>query len=307
MLNTVPLPDFGGGHPDPQPAYAEDLLKALKAFPQAVMGAASDGDGDRNMIVDGSGQFVNPCDSLAVIAANRDKIPCLRNLTGVARTMPTSRALDAVAKASNLACYQTPTGWKFFGNLLNTDKIQLCGEERFGTSGNHIREKDGIWAVLCWLSILAATEKTPAEILSAHWKTYGRHHFNRFDYSDLDKEAAQKMIDAFAEDMAQRIGSRFDNLTLTHAAQFDYIDPTNGEVSKKQGLELQFGEQARIVCRLSGTDTRGATLRLYCEYWQQVGEHEPHLPNTTYGLATIAQNAMNIWERFGRSQPSNVV
>lgn len=308
LINTIPLPDFGAGHPDPQPSYAKDLNAALEQYPEAVLGAASDGDGDRNMVT-GQKFFINPCDSLAVIAANSAHIPCLQELKGIGRTMPTSRAIDAVAKQKGFNCYQTPTGWKFFGNLLNADKIQLCGEESFGTSGNHIREKDGIWAVLCWLSILAAENKTPAEIMEKHWQTYGRHHFNRFDYEGLDKEAAEKMITAFAEDMSHRIGSRFDNLTLTHAAQFDYTDPTNGETSRNQGLEIQFGEQARIICRLSGTDTRGATLRMYCEYWQQIGEHEPHLPSTspTQALATIAHNAMNITERFNMSQPSNIV
>lgn len=305
LINTQPLPDFGGGHPDPQPSHAQDLLAAMQQFPEAVMGAASDGDGDRNLIM-GREQIVNPCDSLAIIAALHEHIPCLKNLTGVGRTMPTSRAANAVAQAKGFACFETPTGWKFFANLLDADKIQFCGEESFGTGGNHVREKDGLWTVLCWLSLLANTQQSPDDILQAHWKTYGRHHFNRFDYTELEKDPAQAMINDFAAAMKKRIGESINGLTLTHVANFDYTDPTNGEISANQGLQIQFGERARIICRLSGTDTRGATLRIYCEYWQMAGEREPVLVGTTNTLATMAQNIMNLQSRFGRSQPNNI-
>lgn len=305
LINTTPSPDFGGGHPDPQPSHAQDLQAAMRQYPEAVMGAASDGDGDRNLIM-GREHIVNPCDSLAIIAALHEHIPCLQQLGGIGRTMPTSRAANAVAQAKGMACFETPTGWKFFANLLDADKIQLCGEESFGTGGNHVREKDGLWTVLCWLSLLAATGQTPDEILQAHWQTYGRHHFNRFDYTALEKEPAQAMIADFAAAMKKRIGETLDGLVLTHVGQFDYTDPTNGEISQNQGLQIQFGDRARIISRLSGTDTRGVTLRLYCEYWQMPGESRAALAGTTHTLAAMAQNIMDIQARFGRSQPNNI-
>ncbi|SUO93623.1 alpha-D-glucose phosphate-specific phosphoglucomutase [Suttonella ornithocola] len=305
LINTTPLPDFGGGHPDPQPSHAQDLQAAMQKHPEAIMGAASDGDGDRNLIM-GRKHFVNPCDSLAIIADRHTDIACLAELTGIGRTMPTSRAIDAVAQAKQLACYETPTGWKFFANLLDANKIQLCGEESFGTGGNHIREKDGIWTILCWLSLLAQNQQTLDTLLTNHWNTYGRHHFNRFDYTELDKNQAQEMINAFEQNMRKHIGSEMSGLTVTHAAQFNYTDPTNNEISPNQGLQIQFGQRARIICRLSGTDTRGATLRLYCEYWQQPGERTPALVGTTTTLATLAQNIMDMQRHIGRSQPNNI-
>lgn len=305
LMNTTPLEDFGGHHPDPQPSHTHELREAIAAHPEVMMGAASDGDGDRNLIM-GRKHIVNACDSLAILADQHKNIACLTALTGVARTMPTSRALDAVAQAKNLACFETPTGWKFFANLLDADKIQLCGEESYGTGSNHIREKDGLWAVLCWLSLLAKTGQTPDEALENHWQTYGRHHFNRFDYTALEKDPAQAMITAFGEKMAAQIGTTINGLTLTHAAQFNYTDPTNGEKSPNQGLEIQFSNRARIICRLSGTDTRGATLRIYCEYWQQPGENTPALAGTTTTLSTIAQNIMDMQKHVGRNQPNNI-
>lgn len=305
LINTTPSPDFGSGHPDPQPSHAQNLQAAMAQFPEAVMGAASDGDGDRNLIM-GRKQIVNPCDSLAIIAALHEHIPCLEKLNGIGRTMPTSRAANAVAQAKGMRCFETPTGWKFFANLLDADKIQLCGEESFGTGGNHVREKDGLWTVLCWLSLLAATEQSPDEILQAHWQTYGRHHFNRFDYSELEKEAAEAMLADFAATLKKRIGESLQGLVLTHVGQFDYTDPTNGEISKNQGLQIQCGDRARIICRLSGTDTRGATLRIYCEYWQMPGESQAALAGTTHSLAAMAQNLMDLQGRFGRSQPNNI-
>ncbi len=306
LLNTQPKTDFAGEHPDPQPSHAQDLYAALEKYPEAVMGAASDGDGDRNLIM-GREFLINPCDSLAIIADRHEQISCLQSLTGIARTMPTSQAVDVVAKAKELAYFETPTGWKFFANLLDSDKIQLCGEESFGTGGAHVREKDGLWSVLCWLNLLANSNKTPDEILTAHWQTYGRHHFNRFDYTGLNQAQANVMLEEFSTNMKKRLGKQISGLTVTSVGQFHYTDPTNGEVSSNQGLQIQFSDRARIICRLSGTDTQGATLRIYCEYWQQKGESKPALVGTTNTLATLAQNLMNLQRHLGRTHPNNIV
>ncbi len=306
LLGASPRPDFGGGHPDPQPAHVRTLTEAMKAHPEVVMGCASDGDGDRNLIIGRTG-FVNPCDSLAIIADRHASIPCLQSLRGVGRSMPSSRAVDVVAAAKGLICYETPTGWKFFANLLEADNIQLCGEESFGTGGNHVREKDGLWAILCWLNLLAASGKTPDEIRKDHWKTYGRHHFNRFDFSGLEKSAAEKMLNAFEAALDKQIGQSIGGLTITTAGQFHYSDPTSGEKSPGQGLQIRFGRQARIICRLSGTDAHGTTLRLYCEYWQQPDTAAPALAGTTYTLANLAQGMMDLQGACNRSQPDTIV
>lgn len=306
LLNCVPRADFGGAHPDPEPAQMHDLNDALKAHPEVVMGCASDGDGDRNLIIGRTG-FVSPCDSLAIIADHHARIPCLQSLRGIGRSMPTSRAIDTVAAAKGLICYETPTGWKFFANLLDADKIQLCGEESFGTGGAHVREKDGIWAILCWLNLLAASGKSPDEIRQHHWNTYGRHHFNRFDFSGLEKTRAEEMLNNFAASLKQRIGQTIQGLTITTAGQFHYRDPTNAEKSPGQGLQICFGRQARIICRLSGTDAHGTTLRLYCEYWQQPDAPEAALSGTTYTLASLAQGMMDLNGNCGRTQPDNIV
>ena len=306
LLNGKPLPDFGGHHPDPSPDTAKALQNLMADDPSIVMGAASDGDGDRNMIC-GRKHLINPCDSLAIIADHHADIPALRNLQGVGRTMPTSRAIDAVTSKHGITCYETPTGWKFFGNLLEAGKIQLCGEESFGTSGDHIREKDGLWAVMCWLSILAKTGQTPDDILEQHWHTYGRHHFNRFDFENLDKTQAEAMLGEFEQRLGKMLGQNWNGLAITNAGQFNYVDPTNGEKSANQGLQIQFGRQARIITRLSGTSSSGATLRIYCEYWQQDAGKAPALTGTTATLAAFAQEAMNIAQHCGRHQPDHIV
>ena len=306
LLNTKPEPDFGGHHPDPSPDTAQTLQKLMENDPGIVMGAASDGDGDRNMIC-GRRHLVNPCDSLAIIADHHADIPALHGLKGVGRTMPTSRAIDAVTGKHGITCYETPTGWKFFGNLLEAGNIQLCGEESFGTSGDHIREKDGLWAVMCWLSILATSGKTPDDILEQHWHAYGRHHFNRFDFENLDKAQAEAMLARFEQNLSKMIGQSWNGLAITNAGQFHYTDPTNGEKSANQGLQIQFGRQARIITRLSGTSSSGATLRIYCEYWQQDMSKPAALIGTTATLAAFAQEAMNIAQLCGRQSPDHIV
>lgn len=306
ILNAEPLADFGGKHPDPAPDRVDELRTLMQNDDDIVLGAASDGDGDRNLIC-GRKYIVNPCDSLAIIAAQHRHVPCLRQLTGVARSMPTSRAVDKVADRLGINCYETPTGWKFFASLLDAERIQLCGEESFGTGGAHIREKDGIWAVLCWLNILAATDSTPDDLLEAHWAQHGRHHFNRYDYTGLDPQAAQTMLAKLEQDLPKYIGQTHHGLTVTSAGQFNYTDPVNGERSLNQGLQIKFGQQARIIMRLSGTDTRGITLRIYCEYWQQHVNQPAALPGTTATLASFAQGLLNIAHFCARTQPNHIV
>lgn len=306
ILSGKPLPDFGNQHPDPSPERVTALRQLMADQPTIVLGAASDGDGDRNLIC-GQKYIVNPCDSLAIIAANHKHIPCLSELSGVARSMPTSRAIDEVATQLGLTCYETPTGWKFFANLLDAGLIQLCGEESFGTGGAHIREKDGIWAILCWLNILAATGSTPDALLEAHWKKYGRHHFNRYDYTGLEHDAARSMLDRLGKDLHKYIGQTHHGLTITTAGHFNYSDPVNGELTPDQGLQIKFGQQARIILRLSGTDTRGATLRIYCEYWQQDAEKDPALPGGTATLAGLAQGLLNLSHYCERTQPDHII
>ncbi|MBV7434859.1 alpha-D-glucose phosphate-specific phosphoglucomutase [Cardiobacteriaceae bacterium TAE3-ERU3] len=306
ILSAEPQTDFGGHHPDPAPDRVSDLRQLMKSNDQIVLGAASDGDGDRNLIC-GQKYIINPCDSLAIIAANHQHIPCLQKLTGVARSMPTSRAIDKVAEHLGVSCYETPTGWKFFASLLDAGLIQLCGEESFGTGGAHIREKDGIWAILCWLNILAATDSTPDQLLEAHWAQYGRHHFNRYDYTALDRDAAQAMLAKLEKDLPKYIGQTHHGLTITTAGQFNYTDPVNGEKSPGQGLQIKFGQQARIILRLSGTDTRGVTLRIYCEYWQQDAHKTPALFGTTATLASFAQGLLNLSHFCDRTQPDHII
>ncbi|UMY15528.1 alpha-D-glucose phosphate-specific phosphoglucomutase [Methylobacterium organophilum] len=265
VVNGTPQEDFGGHHPDPNPVHCHDLV-ALMSGPEAPdFGAASDGDGDRNMIV-APGLFVTPSDSLAILAAQAHRAPgYAAGLAGIARSMPTSRAADRVAAALGIPAYETPTGWKFFGNLLDAGKITLCGEESAGTGSNHVREKDGLWAVLLWLNVLAATGERADALVRAHWARFGRDYYTRHDYEEIESEAAAKVMDHLRAQLPELPGRRVGDFTVKSADEFRYVDPVDGSVSDKQGIRITFEEDARIVYRLSGTGTAGATIRVYIE------------------------------------------
>ncbi len=268
VVNGTPLPDFGGGHPDPNLVYAKALADELFSADAPDFGAASDGDGDRNMIL-GKGFFVTPSDSLAVLAAQAACIPAYGGgLRGIARSMPTSQAADVVAKALGIPCFETPTGWKFFGNLLDAGRITLCGEESFGTGSNHIREKDGLWAVLAWLSIIAHHGQGVAEIVRAHWARYGRHYYTRHDYEELSAEVGAQMMHALTAQLPILAGQTLAGRTVDSADDFAYTDPVDGSQSLHQGLRLRFSDGSRLIFRLSGTGTEGATLRIYHEHYE---------------------------------------
>ena len=265
VMNGEPLPDFGGGHPDPNLTYAHDLVESMKGADAPDFGAASDGDGDRNMIL-GRDFFVTPSDSLAVLAANAKVAPgYARGLAGVARSMPTSGAVDHVARKLGIGCYETPTGWKFFGNLLDAGRITLCGEESFGTGSDHVREKDGLWAVLFWLNILARRAEPVEQIVRAHWREYGRNYYTRHDYEEVPSDAAKAVMQRVQTQLATLPGTTLAGRRVQSADDFAYHDPVDGSVSEHQGLRIIFSDGARIVYRLSGTGTSGATLRVYIE------------------------------------------
>ena len=276
VKNAVPLPDFGGGHPDPNPVWAKDLVAAMYGVDAPDFGAASDGDGDRNMIV-GKGAYVTPSDSLAVLAANAHLAPgYAAGLKGVARSMPTSCAVDRVAAARGLPCFATPTGWKFFGNLLDAGLATLCGEESAGTGSDHVREKDGLWAVLLWLNILAVKRASVAEVMTEHWAEFGRTYYSRHDYEAIDTDTANALMDdlraalpSLAGQLArQQAGQQAGALRVTSAEDFSYSDPVDGSVATAQGVQIGFEGGARAVLRLSGTGTEGATLRVYLERFE---------------------------------------
>ncbi|KAG1941048.1 phosphoglucomutase-like protein [Pimephales promelas] len=274
-VNCVPSEDFGGHHPDPNLTYAAELVNTMKGG-EYDFGAAFDGDGDRNMVLGKHGFFVNPSDSVAVIGANITYIPYFRKtgVKGLARSMPTSGALDNVAKALKMPLYESPTGWKFFGNLMDAGKLSLCGEESFGTGSDHIREKDGLWAVLAWLSILATRKQSVEDIMKDHWQRFGRNFFTRYDYEEVDSDAANKMIDHLQTTMSDEafIGQKFSSGNKTYqvekADNFEYTDPVDGSVSKGQGLRIIFTDGSRIIFRLSGTGSAGATIRLYIDSYE---------------------------------------
>jgi phosphoglucomutase len=261
-----PLEDFGGLHPDPNQVHAAGLVSAMRLRDAPDLGAACDGDGDRNMIL-GRDFYVSPGDSLAVIAEHaRACIPgCGRGLTGIARSMPTSTAADRVARKLGVPCFETPTGWKFFGNLMDAGLCSLCGEESFGTGSDHIREKDGLWAVLSWLSILASASLPVAEVVRSHWSRFGRSYYQRHDFENLDSGAASLMVGELKAKLPELAGARLAGSTVRLADDFSYTDPVDGSSSSGQGIRVLLEDGARFVCRLSGTGTAGATLRLYLE------------------------------------------
>ena len=264
-VNATPLPDFGGLHPDPNPTWAKALMDEMFSEAAPDFGAASDGDGDRNMVV-GRGIYVSPSDSLAVLAANAHLAPgYAKGLAGVARSMPTSAAADRVADALGIGKFETPTGWKFFGNLLDAGKATICGEESFGTGSDHVREKDGLWAVLLWLNILAVRKQSVAEILHEHWAKYGRNYYSRHDFEAIEVAKADAMFAALRGSLAGLPGTLVEGMKVLAADDFAYTDPVDGSVSQKQGVRVMFEDGARIVYRLSGTGTEGATLRVYLE------------------------------------------
>ncbi len=304
VRNAVPLPDFAGGHPDPNPVWARDLM-ALMYGPEAPdFGAASDGDGDRNMIV-GRGLYVTPSDSLAVLAANAHLAPGYADgLAGVARSMPTSRAVDAVAEGLGIKAYETPTGWKFFGNLLDAGLATLCGEESAGTGSNHVREKDGVWAVLLWLNILAARKMSVADIMADHWRRYGRHYYSRHDYEGIDKDRADALIQALRDKLPSLAGSSVGGMEVATADDFAYSDPVDSSVSGHQGVRVLFGNGSRIVFRLSGTGTVGATLRVYLEHFEEDATKHGQDPQTALApMIAAAEEVAAIEHYTGRTEP----
>ncbi len=303
--NCVPLPDFGGGHPDPNPTYASHLIDLINSANSPDFAAASDGDGDRNMIL-GRGFVVSPSDSLAVLAANATLVPAYKQgLAGVARSMPTSRAADKVAEVLGLPCFETPTGWKFFGNLLDAGKITLCGEESAGTSSNHVREKDGLWAVLFWLNVLAEKQMSVADILAAHWQQFGRHYYSRHDYEGVDTDAANGLVTDLRASLSSLVGKTFAGYSVESADDFTYTDPIDGSVSHKQGIRIHFVGGSRIVYRLSGTGTEGATLRVYIErYEPEAAKQGLDAQVALADLIAIADQIAGIRQRTGREQPT---
>jgi phosphoglucomutase len=307
VMNGVPLPDFGGGHPDPNPVYAHELMEVMFSAEAPDFGAASDGDGDRNMIV-GRRFVVTPSDSLAVLAANAQLVPgYARGLKGVARSMPTSRAVDRVAQALGIASFETPTGWKFFGNLLDAGKATLCGEESAGTGSDHLREKDGVWAVLFWLNILAVERKPVEDIVREHWRRYGRNYYSRHDYEAVDANAAAGLIDDLRAALPGLPGRRLGAYTVEHADDFAYTDPIDQSVSTKQGIRLELSGGSRIVYRLSGTGTEGATLRVYIERFEpDAAHHNIETQDALAGLIAAADELARIKARTGRAKPTVV-
>jgi phosphoglucomutase len=305
VINGVPLEDFGGGHPDPNLVYAKSLVDVLFADNAPDFGAASDGDGDRNMIL-GRNFFVNPSDSLAVITANAHLVKGYKQgLSGVARSMPTSGAVDKVAKKLGIKCYETPTGWKFFGNLLDADKATICGEESFGTSSNHIREKDGLWAVLFWLNIIAVRKESVENIVRSHWKEYGRNFYSRHDYEEVATEGANALVEHVRNQFNTLKDKKFGNYTVAYVDDFSYTDPIDGSVTTNQGIRIGFTDDSRIIFRLSGTGTKGATLRVYLEsYEPDVNKQDLDTQEALGELLKIAEEIAQIKKFTNRDVPT---
>nr|VFJ49509.1 MAG: phosphoglucomutase [Candidatus Kentron sp. FM]VFJ64196.1 MAG: phosphoglucomutase [Candidatus Kentron sp. FM]VFK06077.1 MAG: phosphoglucomutase [Candidatus Kentron sp. FM] len=304
VMNGEPKEDFGGGHPDPNLTHAHDLADLLNRSDGPDFGAASDGDGDRNMIM-GRQFFVTPSDSLALMAANAQHILGYRDgLAGVARSMPTSRAADRVANKLGIECFETPTGWKFFGNLLDAGRITLCGEESFGTGSNHVREKDGLWAVLFWLNLLAVKQTPVSELVKAHWREFGRDYYARHDYEALDSELANGIMQSLRDGLPTLPGKSFSGKKIAAADDFGYTDPVDGSLTEKQGIRIFFEDDSRLIYRLSGTGTEGATLRIYLEQYEpdpaKQGLDAQEALKDTIG---IAEELCQVKQRSGRQGP----
>lgn len=307
VLNGTPLPDFGGHHPDPNIVHAKALYDLMMSEHAPDFGAASDGDGDRNLII-GKGMFVAPSDSLALLAANATCAPAYaKGLAGVARSMPTSMAVDRVAEKLGVPCFETPTGWKFFGNLLDAGQITFCGEESAGASSDHIREKDGLWAVLLWLSILAVRRQSVRDIVLAHWAIYGQNYYTRHDYEAVDTQAANQVMQHIESQFSALVGQQFGSLTVSAADNFSYHDSIDGSVSHNQGLRIAFECGSRIVYRLSGTGTSGATIRIYIERFEaNKAQHNLEAQTALADLIALARQFSNIQALTGRAEPSAI-
>jgi len=301
------LPDFGGGHPDPNPVYAKELFEKMYSQDGPDFGAASDGDGDRNIVL-GRDLYVFPSDSLAIIAANAHLVPGYSGgIKGVARSMPTSRAADLVADRLGVPAFEAPTGWKFFGNLLDDGQITLCGEESAAASSDHIREKDGLWAVLMWLNIVAARGKSVADIVKEHWQEFGRHYYSRHDYEKVDAAKAESVMQNLRDQLGDLPGTDFGGEVVESAKSFTYHDPVDGSISENQGLMVMFESGSRFALRLSGTGTVGATLRLYLEkYEPKTGVLDADLQKTLNPIADIANTITDLKRITGQNIPSTI-
>lgn len=304
VINAEPLEDFGGHHPDPNLAHAHELAERMFSFNAPTFGAASDGDGDRNMIT-GSHIFVTPSDSLAIMAANAHLIPAYKaGLSGVARSMPTSQAVDRVAKNYKIPCYETPTGWKFFGNLLDAGKITLCGEESFGTGSTHVREKDGLWAVLFWLNLIAVKRQSVADIVHEHWEKFGRDIYCRHDYEAIETPIANSIVEHLREQLPKLPKQVFGEYKVSYADEFCYEDSIDGSISSHQGIRIGFENGSRIVFRLSGTGTVGATLRIYIERFEaDITKHNQEAQVALAFLIDLAEQLCEVKQRTGRTEP----
>ena len=304
VINAEPLEDFGGHHPDPNLAHAHELAERMFSVNAPTFGAASDGDGDRNMIT-GSHIFVTPSDSLAIMAANAHLIPAYKaGLSGVARSMPTSQAVDRVAKNYKIPCYETPTGWKFFGNLLDAGKITLCGEESFGTGSTHVREKDGLWAVLFWLNLIAVKRQSVADIVHEHWEKFGRDIYCRHDYEAIETPIANSIVEHLREQLPKLPKQVFGEYKVSYADEFCYEDSIDGSISSHQGIRIGFENGSRIVFRLSGTGTVGATLRIYIERFEaDITKHDQEAQVALAFLIDLAEQLCEVKQRTGRTEP----
>ncbi|MCD4510590.1 alpha-D-glucose phosphate-specific phosphoglucomutase [Brucella pseudogrignonensis] len=307
VMNFVPLPDFGGHHPDPNLVYAKELYDLLMSDNAPDFGAASDGDGDRNLII-GRGIFVTPSDSLAMLAANAHLAPGYKDgIKGIARSMPTSAAADRVAEKLGIGIYETPTGWKFFGNLLDHGKVTICGEESSGTGSDHVREKDGLWAVLLWLNILAVRKESVKAIVEEHWARFGRNYYTRHDYEAVDSDIAKQLVADLRGKLASLPGTSVNDLKIEKADDFAYHDPIDHSVSEHQGIRIYFEGGARVVLRLSGTGTSGATIRIYIErYEADQAKHDLDTQETLATLIDAAEQIAEVKKRSGRTEPSVV-